>query len=379
MALDLPRLINVIPDRVTELARRFGAWWFAELTACLPQSIMAFGAKLSGPTIFIKADNTGIHLTNAANMQSQTLPHGASPSASAKIIRATAAMMTGRKRLSGAFIIVLPKAKFLIREVKVPTAATRNLDVTLLKDMELRTPLRKQNVFVSHKVLHQLDTMVSISQSVIKRSIVTDELLGLGLNPTEVRATIVDDITGQAIATKAPIETATYTEGPRWLRPVMIGSWVLVPVLALIFAWTANNRQMRAIAALEQEQQSLRTRAVTIRQSVDKLTLESTSLAAIRSRKTNQHDTRDVLEEVTARLPDSAWLTELRITATDVTLGGFSPAAANLIPLISQSQVFQSAALNAPIVIDPVEGKERFSILLQLRQSATQRDGALRP
>jgi len=74
-----------------------------------------------------------------------------------------------------------------------------------------------------------------------------------------------------------------------------------------------------------------------------------------------------IWEALAELLPDSTWLTELQVAGDSVSIAGFSSSTTDLIPLLSQSNVFSGASLSAPIVIDPAKGKERFVLRVKLR------------
>ena len=73
-------------------------------------------------------------------------------------------------------------------------------------------------------------------------------------------------------------------------------------------------------------------------------------------------------------MPSHSWLTELRLSEEpgkgerQLALAGFSAAAANLVTLLGQSTFFADARLTAPILIDPVEGKEHFALQVRIKQ-----------
>jgi general secretion pathway protein L len=83
----------------------------------------------------------------------------------------------------------------------------------------------------------------------------------------------------------------------------------------------------------------------------------------------------DVWEEVSRILPLDSWLTELRLSEVGqkqdqqlVVITGLSTAAADLVALVDKSSLFIDAALTAPIALDSIEQRERFTLQAKLRQ-----------
>jgi general secretion pathway protein L len=77
---------------------------------------------------------------------------------------------------------------------------------------------------------------------------------------------------------------------------------------------------------------------------------------------------------VTRLLPTDAWLTELRVTALskgqerEISLSGYSAAAAKLVAVLDRSPVFQDATLTTAIALDPTEQRERFALQAKVRR-----------
>jgi general secretion pathway protein L len=141
--------------------------------------------------------------------------------------------------------------------------------------------------------------------------------------------------------------------------------------LLLAGLWTDYATRSVTITELEQKTQSLRAKATSVRRALDQLAAENAATEDLRRRKWQMPNQRDIVEELTRILPPTAWLTELRISEKDTAISGYASGAADLIPAFRNSSLFAGAALSAPIVIDPVENRERFSISVQPRPRET--------
>ena len=78
----------------------------------------------------------------------------------------------------------------------------------------------------------------------------------------------------------------------------------------------------------------------------------------------------DVLAELTARLPDDTWLTDLRLSDAHMQLSGYANSAATLVPIIENSPMFEGARLSGPVLPDSSVQRERFSIEADLTPKA---------
>jgi general secretion pathway protein L len=73
-----------------------------------------------------------------------------------------------------------------------------------------------------------------------------------------------------------------------------------------------------------------------------------------------------VLAELTTRLPDDTWLTELSLRQRHVSLSGQSEAAARLIGELSRSAMFRGIGFAGPVTRDGTTGRDDFSLHLDV-------------
>src|SRR5262249_58863455 len=115
-----------------------------------------------------------------------------------------------------------------------------------------------------------------------------------------------------------------------------------------------------------------RAKAQQVRAAIDGLEQKRATLLRLRTRKEEKPTLLDAWEEATRVLPSHSWLTELRLTETSdqrqISMTGFSAAAASLVGMIDQSPFFTDTALTAPIALDQAEQRERFSLHAKLKR-----------
>ena len=75
-----------------------------------------------------------------------------------------------------------------------------------------------------------------------------------------------------------------------------------------------------------------------------------------------------VIEELTRLLPDTAWVTDLKIDGATIDISGFAKSAATLVPLLERSALFADATPTAPLTFDQREDKDRFAIRVHIRK-----------
>ena len=70
----------------------------------------------------------------------------------------------------------------------------------------------------------------------------------------------------------------------------------------------------------------------------------------------------EMLNELTALLPDATWLHRLEVKKGQVHLQGTSDGASSLIARIEESDAFRNVRFGSPVTQDPTSGGERFQV-----------------
>lgn len=95
-----------------------------------------------------------------------------------------------------------------------------------------------------------------------------------------------------------------------------------------------------------------------LRKQVESLAAEISTINAFRKKPL----TVNIVREVTAVLPNSAWLTRLRVSDTEVNIEGFASSATELIPKLEASKLLSSAELASATYRDQRANMDRFVI-----------------
>jgi general secretion pathway protein L len=142
-----------------------------------------------------------------------------------------------------------------------------------------------------------------------------------------------------------------------------------VLVLAGTAAGLAIQRGNAAIEALEIKIAEAKTRAQTIRKSVDQAEAVLQGATALIDLKQERLPVPAILEELTRLLPGTSYVTDLRIDSGKIAITGLSQSAAMLVPIIESSPIFENAAMAAPVLYDTNANKEQFRIEARLTGS----------
>jgi Tfp pilus assembly protein PilN len=91
-----------------------------------------------------------------------------------------------------------------------------------------------------------------------------------------------------------------------------------------------------------------------------------TEVSTINNFKGNRPMALDVLKELTTTLPQSTWLTRVRVTETTADIEGYASSATGLIPKLEASKSFKKAEFASPTFRDARQNADRFIIKMEI-------------
>jgi len=355
---------------LSQLIGRLAAWWLGEFLAFLPNRAAEWLIGENRRVLVIGSDGTSAEIALLTDTR-QVLA-----SARVDIEAFSAATIDGflkqhsLERTDVDLGIRLSAEKLFHRTVRLPREAARQLDAVLARDLAAKTPFRTHDIHVGWKRSDAEDTRtVLISQWVVRRQIVIDAAASLKLDAADIA--FVESAGADGVVPTIPLRENP-EDGASWFSKVACSLTVSAVLLALLAAGAQYHRQQSMLDALDAKIATARVKAQRVRTAIDGLEQRQALLFKLRARKADAPGLLDIWEEATQILPGHSWLTELRVSQTSgeetqVFMVGFSSAAASLVGLVDRSTLFTDASLTAPVTLDPIEGRERFSLQAKLR------------
>jgi general secretion pathway protein L len=366
-------LISWLPsfdEPLSQLASRLGAWWLREFLALLPDRAAEWLLGENRKVLVIGLDGTSADIALRTDT-SQILA-----SARVDVETFSAASIDafleqrGLDRTGVELRIRLPAAKIFHRTLRLPNEAARQLDAVLARDLAAKTPFRAEDVHVGWARSDAGDSRtILVSQWIVRRQIVIDAAASLKLGTTDFA--FVEGTDADGVVPSIPLRENP-DGGASWFAKAARGLAGSAALLALLAAGADYYRQRSMLDALDAKIATARVKAQRVRAAIDGLEESQAVLLKLRARKADAPGLLDIWEEATQILPAHSWLTELRLSQTPgeeahLSMVGFSSAAASLVGQVDRSALFTDAALTAPVTLDPIEGRERFSLQAKLR------------
>jgi general secretion pathway protein L len=370
-------LISWLPSfdaPLSQLAGRLGAWWLGEFLAFLPDRTAEWLLGDNRKMLVIGLDGTSADIALLTDTRQDTRQVLASARVDVEAFSATTIdtflMQRGLDRIGVDLGIRLPTEKIFHRTLRLPKEAARQLDGVLARDLAAKTPFRAEDIHVGWARSDGGDARtILVSQWIVRRQIVIDAAAKLKLGTADLA--FVEGGGADGVVPSIPLRENP-DGGASWFSKAACGLAVTAVLLALLAAGAHYYRQQSMLDALDAKIATARVKAQQVRAAIDGLEQGRAVLLKLRARKTDAPGLLDIWEEATQILPAHSWLTELRISQTpgeqaQVSMVGLSSAAASLVGLVDRSGLFADASLTAPVTLDPIEGRERFSLQAKLR------------
>lgn len=248
---------------------------------------------------------------------------------------------------------------FLLRKMVVPRAALNALPAIVVQDIVHRTPFEPAEIW--HTAAPRAGPngleVIEVEHWIVRRDRARAALVQLGLAPDDIDALSVAGSEPRAII---PLREGSVNNAP-WgghlVRAALAAAIAITLLGAAAVEWVASAEVTHIADAL-----------LELRGQGNASSDPAAQLLAIKAGP----GVLEVWDELSRRLPDHTYLSELRVADGNVTIAGFSADAAHLVRLLDQSPLLTATHLTGPIIPDKAERKDRFSLALRLRGMPTQ-------
>lgn len=261
-----------------------------------------------------------------------------------------------------------PSPSCFARTLELPAQAEADYARILALELERTTPFRAADVLTAHYVQPGQSAAhgkAAVRHVIVKRRSIDPLLAALRAEGIEPDFADCWDEEGRQAQPLDFLAATRIAAAPRRnLMPVMAAA---VALLAISAAASVVVRHQWALDELSARVAEARATAATVRQRVEAAQAITARIAAMDNLLRARLPAAGIVEELTAILPDSVFVTDLRLDGDLVEFTGFAKSAASLVPLLTKSPLFAEAGLTSPVVLDNNEDKERFSIRLRLK------------
>ncbi len=350
-------------------------WWIAQLLACLPYSVrrLLFRRKI----VLVKKQDTGFEFYLDYETPGPTTFGGDQNNPQFDRRKSISSGKARRLARSGAAVVLLlARREILSKAIKLPAVARANFRDVVGFEMDRLTPFKADDVYFDCWLQTRDDSasqnegdQISIDLLVVPKAVVEPYIFDLArLHLTVARI--------GAAETDPQILHSAISISQKYRRIVRVRHIVNTLLFTVVIALAATSiyfdfRDRRAtIDELAGRVLVMRDRAIETNQMRDRLNQLTQRIAVPSEVRTKNRRQTDVLNRITAILPDDTYLDRLQVEEGKLSLSGYSENASTLIGRFNKSGLFRNVRFASPVVSDRRTGRDRFNISADFSGSA---------
>jgi general secretion pathway protein L len=349
------------PTTIDSGLSRFLSWWGQELYGLLPGSRPT--PESASARVTLAVEPTGLRLIEAGGGKSVNTKFRGAPAPNGVVpvpaMMAYLASLSRIKKSPTTISLRLPFSACFVRRTELPAGAQRDFARLLALDLERSTPFKTKDVLTTYTVdgAPTAKGLLKVRHLIIKRKSVEECLTedGAACFPTNFLA-----------SSATPGATA---------RPIGIATTLLalgVAALAASATYTYIDHHAQALTRLQAETTRLKAISQSQKDALAKTQSAFTEIANYQKLRAETVSKVTVIEELSRILPDTAWITDLKLDGSTLDISGLATSAAALVPILERSRTFVDATSTASLTFDPREEKERYSIRARIRSISTE-------
>jgi general secretion pathway protein L len=256
----------------------------------------------------------------------------------------------------------------LIRQVRLPLAAGKNLPQVLSYEMDRLSPFESDQVYFHFTPETQRNNPSEWLQGelILARKAHLDPWYHLF---NKVGA-VIDRVTLQGASQPLNLKprTAAKSGVSHWLNQSL---WIGLIILFALYLGGGLWQERQIAHDLEVAMHAARGAAGRARQLQDRVNQSRDAISRVTRQRQAYLPLSDVLLELTRLTPEGSWFRHVSLVGDQVSLAGESDQASDLIGILERSPLFEAVRFKSSVVRSRQSGKENFNIILTLSREST--------
>ncbi len=344
---------------------RFFHWWGTELAGLLPMRLRTWCSS-SGPWVLMQLDEQRIIFERATAGKRERL-FATELDREAPDMQGVAVMRQLSQHVGTHFrlLLSLPPSLSMRRTVSLPLATEENLGQTLSFELDRYTPFKPDQSYFDFRISNRDESrrLIEVELATAKRTVVDDLLRIAAAHGLNIQGLAFD---GEVLGGGRPIESAAIdangaTNRVRWRIGLGMLAVLLLVVLLAIPIWQKRSAAIALLAPLAEAKLAAQE-TDKLRERLGKLAAEHNALS---DKKWSSPSVLMILDELSKRLKDDTYVSNLSFEGNSVALQGESGSAAELVEALEISPLFHNVAFRSPLT-KMQGGYDRFHIGLEL-------------
>lgn len=262
--------------------------------------------------------------------------------------------------------VQIPAYGVLLRTIRLPLASKIKLKGLMRFEALQQVPLPLTQVRVDHRIVGR---DLTLSSMLVEMAIIRNETVVSVLEKAEMLGHRVDAI---AIESEHGLWISRPLAGQSWQEALfnkrifhLTRKFVTPLILALFCILAVQHWTARLVASRQAELTAAEHDAAAIAPLRRHFLALNTQLSYLAHLRTQPSAAR-ITEEIARLLPDGAWLQELDIEESTVTIRGTATRATDLLKIFSSSQLFSDVRFEAPLTPAYNGSGQQFDIIMAL-------------
>jgi len=356
--------------KVRKQLSKFLDWWINELIELLPNHIRKLYqadpyrivALIQGEDVSVFRERQGLR-SSAPDLN--FLYQGDWNSALAYIVKCSnrwGALLT--------VAIRIPREQCLFLEKELPQSALRRANEILLLDMERVAPFARADILSDWYGLAdetQHVNMCKLRHVITKREALDGYIGDLDAKKISLASIeVVDGLDGVLPINLIKNLSRRNNSAVRWLSRINLIAFGLACMLAGGLVAFSIYKQEVVLSLLDDKISATQKLALATKKRRIKSDNAREQISQHRLRKISTLTVLSVWDELTRRLPDTAWIVNFRIERQQLYINGFAQSASELISVLEESKYFANVTFTSPVIADLQRRQERFQIRANL-------------
>ena len=265
--------------------------------------------------------------------------------------------------------IQINNSEVLTRQISLPATTEENLYEVIQYEMDRYTPFKKDDVYFDYRIEERIPEkqLIKVLLIVIRKEVlapVVEAIKNTGVHLQSIDVVSADDSNQDVLDVKLLRSYADIgkrnSSSTKWLFGAVAGLLLLTGLTPLIINYIHIRKLSSELEGLEST-----VRKVKLLQSeYSKMQDQVGYLVKIKERHPS---IIELLNLLTTVLPDHTHVERLSVEDGLLSIQGLSASAADLIPIIDQSGLFDDIRFSAPVTQSGADGLERYSITAQIK------------
>jgi general secretion pathway protein L len=294
-----------------------------------------------------------------------------------EVLASAVALAEKDLKAAGAQItLVVPKAWTIVKTTELPLVVKDTLSDVIAYELDRLTPLSPERAFYDFQIIAEDENRIRILIAATKAETLQPYLEALkekgitigrvGLSPSDVPG--LDRMGNEDVIDRINLLDNGIHRLPK--TPMAVTILLLSILIASGLFWMVSPLQIeeKKGAIIDQEIAARKDEVAKVEALKKELEGLEKEIAAINAFRTARPLTINLLKEMTRILPNSVWLSRVRVTESTVEIEGYAASATDILPKLEASRYFKKVEFASPTTRDVRLNADRFIVKMEIEE-----------